>query len=126
MGDNGVALKTAEKYDYLADAWSQMPSMVSEGVCHLVAVKSKLFAIKQACEVYDSRAKKFAVIKTPPSSFKFDFVGSAGAVSMGSKIVVFQKNLKMIACYDMEENRWSEEAYENKNSIEFDSCVKML
>ena len=103
-----------------------MASMVGRGVDHLVAVKSKLFAIKQACEVYDSRMKKFAVIKPPPKRFEFDFVDSAGAVSMGNRIVVFQKSLKTIACYDVEENRWSEEAYENENLIEFDSCVKLL
>ena len=45
IGNGGVVLKTAEKYDQFPNAWSRMPSMVSEGVCHLVPVKSKLFAI---------------------------------------------------------------------------------
>ena len=109
-----------------------MPNMIYKRSGHsLVAVKSKLFAIGvllSTCEVYDSRSGKFVAMKPLPKCFSFNFKTAGGAVSMGSRVVVFQGESPLIAFYDVDKDQWSEERYdsgENYLDYYFENCNKI-
>ena len=94
----------------------------------LVAIKNKLFAIgggENTCEVYDSCSKKFSLINSLKTNFKFNFENSTGAVSMGSKIIVFDFNTSFVACYDKNKEQWSEQLIEMDGRYNFYGCVKL-
>ena len=115
-------LNTVESYDVIADKWSSMPNMVNGKSSHsLVVVRNKLFVIgdyKDTCEVFDNNIRKFVVLKSPEISYLNT------AVSIGSKIVIFQHNTSSMSCYDADKNEWSEEPCElTEHLCEF-SCAK--
>ena len=91
-----------------------MPSMIERRFYHsLVSFKSKLFAIggerfNTNCEVYDKTSNMFVTLETP--SFLSYGVKS---VLVGSKILVFQNDTKVVLRYDVDKDQWS------KNSLEF-------
>ena len=128
-GRHGDTSRTVEVYDHVADTWAYMPKMVRERVFHhLVAVKCKLFVIggrQDSCEVYDSSSKKFSLLKSPAEVLKFDFKNAAGAISMGDRIIVFEDERKLVACYDLNKEQWSAESYGTDELYNFYGCVKL-
>ena len=123
---------SVEEYDHIADRWLYMSDMTygRSGHC-LIAVKDKLFAIggryrsskTDMCEVYDSFCEKFVVMKSPPRPFKAGFHNSVAAVSIQSKIIVFDS--QMIAFYDIAEDQWSEISYDSKTTYDFSNCIRV-
>ena len=122
---NGDDLKTVESYDVITDEWSSMPNMTDSKVQHsLVALKNKLYAIGRGtdtCEFFDNCCKKFVAIKSPPTIF----LRLNKAISIGSKIYVFQDDSSSYGCYDVDKDKWSEEPFEVTNKLEDFSCVKL-
>ena len=122
--DNNInTLNTVETYDVVADKWSSMPNMIQSKRRHsLVAVRNKLFVIaygSDICEVYEDRSKKFVALKSPP----VEDIYLNKAISIGSKIFVFQDNKAAVLCYDVDKNEWSEESCEITKFLEFFCCV---
>ena len=64
----------------------------------------------------------FVAINSPP----VEYVHLNKAISIGSKILVFQGNEESILCYDVDKNKWSEESCEVTEDLEEYSCVKLL
>ena len=122
--DNGT-LNTVEAYDHVADAWEYMPSMTVEGRSHhrSVAVKNKLFAVGDllvpSCEVYDSRSKKFVIIKSPPHCVTHLLYRPDSVISMGNKLAVFNSNDQTCLFYDVENDLWSEEVCEITTNVSY-------
>ena len=108
-GYNGQELNTVELYDAYSDSWTPMPNMIEERSHHsLVSLKSKLFAIGGAnlntnCEVFDKTSNMFVAFETP----KFHS-HDVTAVSIASKIFVFQDFEDYVLCYDVDKDVWSE------------------
>ena len=103
--------KSVELYDVFANAWKSMPNMIEERQSHsLVCIKSKLIAIggnllNTNCEVFDKISSMFVTLKTP----KFrSFIVTA--VSIGSKILVFQNESQVVLCYDVDKDEWTEKS----------------
>ena len=129
--------RTVETYDHVADTWSYMPNMIKRRSRHdLVAIKNKLFVFggAHACEVYDSCCKTFSLLKSPPNLFEkpqrlHSKLHAASAVSMGDKIVVFDVNKRLAACYDVNKEQWSEGVTEmNMDALigrNGNGCVKL-
>ena len=123
---NRTDSNTVESYDAFADTWTRMPNMINRRCLHsLVPFKNKLFAIggtyyNTNCEVFDKVSNMFVTFETP----KF-ISSSVRAVSIGSKIFVFQDDTKIVLCYDVDKDEWSEEFCEATENICYYSAVKM-
>merc|ERR1712240_406733 len=85
--------------------------MIEERRRHsLVCIKGKLIAIggnrlNTNCEVFDKISNMFVTLKTP----KFrSFIVTA--VSIGSKILVFQNESQVVLCYDVDRDEWTEKS----------------
>ena len=130
-GGEGIddTTNAVEFYDHVADKWSYMPNMVKRRAYHgLVAVKNKLFAIggrENTCEVYDSCSKRFSLLNLPKKNFKFNFENTDGAISMGNKIVVFNRATTPVALYDLNKEQWSEESIEMEDAYDLYGCFKL-
>ena len=117
-----------ESYDVFADIWTPMPNMIEARCNHsLICFKSKLFAIgggiilNANCEVYDKSSNVFVTLESP--SFRSYKVKS---VLVGNKIFVFQREKKVVLCYDCDKDKWSEESCEATENISHYSAVKMI
>ena len=119
-------LNTVESYDVFGNIWTPMPNMI-EGRCghSLICFKSKLFAIGGGrldtnCEVYDKTSNMFVTLKAP------DFRSSSvQAVSIGSKILVFQNNTRDVLCYDADKDQWLKDFFEATENIDSYSTVRV-
>ena len=125
LDNNPVILNTVESYDVVTDSWTPMPDMIERRRSHnLVAVKSKLFVIgsvnrNKPSEVFDSTCKKFVALQSPKfSSFN-------NALSVESKIYVFQNDESSIFVYDVDKDEWSEEVSVATKNIRWYCCVKL-
>ena len=112
------ASNSVESYDVFANRWTSMPNMINNHTFHsLVVVADKLFVVGQgteSCEVFDNVCKKFVVLKHHPH---IEFNKS---LSIGKKIVIFQRKRSSIVYYDVDKDEWSEESSEvTKNLIDF-------
>ena len=120
-------LNTVESYDVFGNIWTPMPSMIERRYGHsLVCVKSKLIAVggtflNTNCEVFDKLSYKFVALETPKFSSCL-----VQAVSIGSKIFVFQNFTKVVLCYDVDKDEWSEESFKATENIRYYSTVKMV
>ena len=120
-------LSSVEAYDHIAEIWLYMPSMINEIYGHeLVSVSNKLFALGRyfaydIFEVYDSICKKFVVLKSHPTFFDRSHHTS---VSVGRKIMVFEKYSTKVAVFDVDKNEWSEESFEVTTYISNFHCLK--
>ena len=131
--DNNLqCLNSVISYDVAADSWSSMPSMTeARGGHSLVVVKNKLFVIgglnrhmslipsEQRCEVFDRISNKFVSLKCLIG------VSTNKALSIGSKILIFQNNKPIIVSYDVDKDEWSEEPCEAAKFKYNRSCVKL-
>ena len=104
-----------------------MPSMIHGRSGHsLVAVRSKLFVIGGGAsdfEVYDSvRCKKFVAVK-PRLSLSLEY--TAGAVLIGSRIVVLKRDCQRVAFYDVDEGEWSEGTHESGKDHEHVKYIRI-
>ena len=111
---------TVEAYDHVANTWSSMPNMINSRHCHsLVAVRNKLFVFggwrTETCEVLDSSVNRFVLLK-PPSSLR-GFEDISGAISVGSRILIFKNNSAGLISFDFVENEWKEESFEVTKDI---------
>ena len=124
-GNDGDELNTVEAYDVVADEWSSMPNMISGKYYHsLLAVRNKLFVIgrsRDTCEVFDKKSKNFVALKS--SSVEDVYLNKA--ISVGSKILVFQDKSAIVLCYDVDEDDWSKESCEVTEHLRSFSCVKL-
>ena len=115
-----------EIYDVFADTWTKIPNMIEERSGHsLVCVKSKLFAIggyytKGSSEVFDKLCNKFVLLISP----KLHSSGTK-AVSIGSRLYVFQNESKIVLCYDVDKDEWSEISCEATENISYFSSVRV-
>ena len=120
------ATKWVEAYDHAADEWSHMPDMILGRRHHsLVATRSKLIAIgyNPHPEIYDRLFDKFVEMKPIPPSFdSFDFVK---AISIGGKLQLFENNSKVMATYDVNEDKWSVEPFTATKDDWCDICLKI-
>ena len=124
-GGKGIVsepLNTVASFDVFANKWWPMPSMVYTKIHHdVVVVRNKLYVVNHGynrSEVYDSVSKKF-------NCLKFDrYIGSGiKAVAIGCKIFIFHRYIKVVLCYDVNENEWSADYfYYDKTNY---SCVKI-
>ena len=118
-------LYTVESYHVAADSWSPMPSMIQRRRCHsLVVVKNKLFVIGGlrtigSCDVFESISNKFVPLKCP-----YLFCSNK-ALSIRSKIFIFQNNESFVVIYDVCENKWSDELCEATTNLYSYSCVEL-
>ena len=124
-----TTLKSVEVYDYSADEWKYMPSMVHGRSHHsLAATRNKLFAIggfKQQCEVFDSTSNAFALMK---NSKGFDFSGNENwnkTLVIGNKIFVFFEHRSTALCYDLEKGNWTKESCEITKNYFYFGCAKV-
>ena len=117
-------LRTVESYDVITDKWSPMPDMINGKIRpDLVVVKNKLFVIANGidtCEVFDSICKKFVALKSPEIN-----VYCLQAFAIRNKIYVFQNYGAAVKCYDVDEDKWSDEACEVTKNVRSFSCVKV-
>ena len=113
-----------------------MASMVEQRYSHsLVSMKNKMIAVGNAtrhlhlnsCELYDAVSKKFSLIKQPTRPFNFHLGDTVhnSAVSIGSKVVIFGKNSKTMAVYDVDNNEWSVKSCKCTENLEYFSCLKL-
>ena len=129
--ENNRSLRTVETYDHAGDAWTRMPDMTHRRNSHgLVAVGSKLYAFGggvQACEVYDCLSNSFSLLTSPlPRAFDNKFVEEfRGAVTIGSRIMVFFDCLENVAVFDFDANEWSEKEFGVTKNIKWFDCLKM-
>ena len=127
IGYNLNALNTVESYDVFADTWTKLPNMIVRRSLHsLVCVKGKLFAIGGGarlganCEVFDKISNMFVIIETPR------FISSSvQAVSIESRIFVFQNNTRVVLCYDVMKDEWFEDYCGATENIDRYSTVKV-
>ena len=107
---------TVEAYDHVADKWSSMPNMIKIRFGHKsVAIRNKLFVIggsTKTSEVFDSHSNKFSLLK--PISFDEEILiqSLTGAISIGTKLIIFWENSSTMVCYDSEKDVWSKESFE--------------
>ena len=116
----GHSLTTVEAYDVFGNEWSSMPNMTKRRDCHtMVVVREKLFVIgNKTCEVFDKTCRKFVPLKFPGIN------GYHQVVLIGEKINFFKAN-SSVCCYDVIENKWSQESCQaTKNRAAF-SCVRL-
>ena len=108
-------LNTVESYDVAADSWSAMLNMIERREQHsLVVDKNKLFVIggvfdipiEQRCEVFDRISANFDALKCINSIY------CNRALSIGTKIFIFQNDKPVIVSYDVGKDEWSEEPCE--------------
>ena len=112
---NYSILKTVEAFDYIANEWTYMPSMIERAFDHaLVAIKNKLFAIgarKTFLEVYDSASNAFVSIKNqirryPAHNFS-EYAWFTHAMGMAGKVFIFSLESSEVRCYDSDRGEWS-------------------
>ena len=114
-----LKLNTVERYDVFADKWSLTPSMIKGKHGHsLVVVGNKLFAIKTTPgkhEVFDNTVNKFVMLKCPLiETFVFK------AVSIGNKILMFQRSRPTMICYDVCKDEFTQTPFAiTKNLCEY-------
>ena len=75
VNNNHTTTKTVEAFEYIANSWEYMPSMIVARLKHkLLAIKNKLFVIagsdSPSCEMYDSTCKNFVLIPASPKISK--------------------------------------------------------
>ena len=122
-------LKSVEVYDYSADQWKYMPSMVLRRSQHsLAAIRNKLFAVggyQDKCEVFDATSNAFALMK---NSRGFNFDGqdnSDKTVSVGNKLFVFFDHRDTALCYDLDMGDWIEEPCKLTKDFYYFCCAKV-
>ena len=111
---------SVEVYDHAADTWAPMPNMVEGRIGHAsLAVKNKLFVVgsnggrrRESCEVFDSKSKKFALLKQFPGVWKYNLGKVADSFSIGCKLVSICHSLSKALCYDVEKDEWSAEPFD--------------
>ena len=118
---------TVEEYNYLTNEWEIMPSMLKGRFEHdSVSCKNKLYVVggwTKTCEVFDSLSKKFVFIKDFCTAFRFDDNVGNRVVAIGSKIILFQRNMGAIAIYDVDKEDWVERPSITGN-LDFYLCCK--
>ena len=130
----GGGTNTVESYDVFADKWSLMPCLTTNvSDVRLIAVKNKLFALKdrgENCfEVFDKTSNKFLALKVP-INIHFSSVSNVYS-TIGSKIFVFRDYTeeygirRMAHCYDTDINEWSEILFEIPQSLKDFNCLKV-
>ena len=119
------SLDTVESYDAIANSWISMPNTITSHSHHgLVAVSNKLFVIgtdRDACEIFDNTFKRFVALTPPP----FYFLWVNNAISIKNNIFVFEKYKKRIACYDVDNDEWSEKSCEILKYMNSLACVEI-
>ena len=108
----GFSLNTVESYDFYANKWTYLPSMIEYRSFHAsVSMGNKLFVIGgyeiSSCEVFNIVSRKFCSIKTVKAFFnKMNFQ----AVCIRNEIVVFcdfyLKCPTQVFTYNVETNEW--------------------
>ena len=124
----GEEMTDVSFYDPTADNWSFMANMVTDKYAHnLLVANNKLFVIgfgRNGCEIYDRTCETFVALKSPSEGISMFNT----AVSIGSKILLFQESERHITCYDVDRNTWSCEALDVPDNLVFPdrdfSCVK--
>ena len=123
--NNLYDLNSVESYDVSADTWSPMPNMLERREEHsLIVNRNKLFAMggyftRGSYEVFESISNKFVSLRSPYS------FGSNRALSIGSKLFIFQKRKSFVLSYDVDEDEWSEEPCKATKNIHGHCCVKL-
>ena len=129
---------TVEVYNLSSDTWSYMPSMKEPRYHHsLVAMRNKMFVVGghgregdmwhllSSCEVYDARSEMFSFLKKTPTSFTFNIRNTDAAVSMGCRVVIFGRNSKTTALYDVDKDEWSEVRFKATRYSTNLACLKL-
>ena len=128
-GSNLHRLNTVEAYDHVANEWTSMPNMVEERSSHKsVAIKNRLYIIggsTKTSEVYDSTCKKFALLKSSDNCFSHHLNFPRAVISIGNKLVVFQRIKGTSFIYDEENDTWSEEPCEVSKNLSSYSSAKV-
>ena len=129
--DDGF-LNTVEAYDHIADSWANMPNMIYRRSEHkLVAIKNKLFVIGDGpiflytCEVFDLYCNIFVLLKTPPPFPHKYLQCPVAAISIKTKIAIFNASEKDILYYDTENNKWLIESCEVTRNLSGFCCAKL-
>ena len=123
-GNDFRSSNTVESYDAVAGDWTRMPNMNERRSNHsLVVVKTKMYVIggfnAAKCEVFDNKSKLFVSLNSP-------FAISANqALSIGSKIFVFQDDTPSVFVYDVQNDQWSEKSCEAAKNFRWYSSVKL-
>ena len=129
-GYNFGRLNTVEAFDHVANEWTRMPNMVEERQSHKsVAIKNKLYmfgGLINTCEVYDSTCEKFVLLKQPTNCFSRQLHVPNAVISIGNKLIIFQKRNDISIIFDVENNTWSKEPCEFLENLSNFSCVKVL
>ena len=76
-------------------------------------------------EVYDSNCKKFVLLKLPIYCFSRHLDYPIAVISIGNKLIVFQRTTKTFLIYDVENDTWSEEPCEVSRNLSSYNCVKV-
>ena len=111
-------LNTVEAYDHIANRWSSMPNMIERRCFHAsAAMRNKLFIIGsfhgiKPCEIYDSKNKRFDLLKQCSSKLRFNLANVANTFSIGSKFVTVGYDSSTALSYDVEKDEWSEETFD--------------
>ena len=125
--DDPTDFHSVEAYDHVSDSWSRLPGMIHGRSCHqIVPVRNKLYVFGggvENSEVFDSLSKKFSILKHPSSLQGMSNYKVHGAVSIGSRIIVF-KNSSM-AVFDLSKELWSEETFEYTKKSDWTNCIKV-
>ena len=122
--NNFRKFNSVESYDVAADKFTPMPNMIGRRMGHnLVAVKNKLFVIGGNrfgnYEVFDSINNKFVLLQSR-ISFRCN-----KALSIGTKIYIFQAYKSFVVSCDVDEDEWSIKSSEATENISCFSCVRV-
>ena len=123
---NYRALSTVESYDVIGNEWLPMANMINTTYAHsLVAVRNKLFVFgcTETCEVFDSSVNRFVLLKPPSTLFGFQDI--SGALSVGSRILIFKHSPAKLFSFDFVKNEWKEETFEVTKDVEYYDCLKL-
>ena len=119
---------TVEAYDYLANTWSYMPSMIRRRAEHnLVAVQNKLYVFggwEDSCEVFDRCSNKFVLLRAS-SLQNMDEYYVREAFAIERKIWIIREYSTKLAYFDVDKAVWSEESFEATKDIELFWCLKI-
>ena len=67
-GKANIDLKTVEQYSTSQNTWTKLPQMVNQKSLHASCSQNgKLFIVGRQCEVYDTTANRFCVLRSPIS-----------------------------------------------------------
>ena len=92
-GKANIDLQTVEQYIPSQNTWTKLPQMVNRKSLHaLCSLNGKLFIVGRQCEVYDTTANRFCVLRSPIS---FNYV----VINRNNCKISYSANRRTVQCF---------------------------